>query len=577
MSHSTPASDDPPATSRAPWRAAVIGIVAVLAVAIGLAVGSFLATARVAAIGAAAEYVPSTAPFYVELQLEPSAEQDAAARELLSRFPAIDGVDVGRPLADQLAELLDRALAEDDLDLSWSEDIGPWTDGRVAMAMLDLPPSAMDPMADPMAMADAPPMVIMLGVTDASAARTTVARVLDEADAPDFTTSEHLGISIHASVDGEGAYAITDDQLIVAASADDIVAALDAASTGATLADRDDIASLVSALPDDWLAFGILDFTGAMQSALEAAGEQSSASAAAMARLLDHQSMRAAFTVSAGEDGLHFDAAGSPPTGPFSVDTADRGLAAEVPADTLMFSEGGPIGPALAEIIGAIKEVAADEPEAADSIRTAEAALGADLEEIVAWIDDGAMAIGWDGTEVYGGLVLVPSDRAAAARRFDQLSTFARLAAMDPSTGVSVDERTVAGVDVVTLHWEDASAGMMGVATSVSVQYALTDDRVLIGFGERFVGRALELDEAGSLASVARYTDAVAALGGPSAAGIAWLDVTGVVSAAEAALGPMLEDEADDVMAWLRPFDRLVAVGRLEGEVLVQRSVLLVR
>lgn len=573
----TPAATTPPR----PWRIAVIGSVAVLAVAIGLAIGSFLASSRSAGLGAGADYVPAGAMFYVEVQLEPSAEQDAALRDLLGRFPPIDGVDLDRPLADQLAELLDEALADDELDLSWTDDVAPWTDGRVAIALVELPAEAFDPMADPTAMPDAPPTLLLLGVTDADAARTSVERILREAGAPATTTTEHRGVTIHAASD-EGAYAITDDQLIAAPSAADIVAALDARAAGTTLAARDEIASLVETLPDDWLAFGVFDFTEAMAAALELAGTESSASSAAMARILEHQSLRAAFTARATEAGIAIDAAGAPPTGPFAVENADRGLAASIPGDALYYAEGGNIGPALGEIIGAIKEAAATEPEAAEAIATAEAALGADLEELVAWVDDGALAAGWDGSEVYGGVVLLPSDVASAERRLDQLATFARLATLDPTTGISVVDEEIGGVAVTTIAWQDPELGggmIMGMPTGVSLQYALTeDDRVLVGIGEGFVGLVLGLDPADSLAAQPRFADAVAELGGSEHAGAAWMDLAGILEAAEEALGPMIgASDDDEILAWLRPLDRVVSVSRLDGEVLVQRSLLLVR
>ena len=576
-----PASDParPAAPGGHPWRVAVIGSVTVLAVAIGLAVGAFLTTSRASALGAGAAYVPASAAFYVELQLEPSAEQDAALRELIGRFPAIDGVDLDRPLGDQLAELLDEALAEDELDLTWTEDVVPWTDGRVAVSVLEFPAAAFDPMADPTTMTDPPPVLILLGVTDADAARDAIARILDAAGEPLGTPTEHGGVTIQVAADGPGAYAVTDDQLIAAASVDDIITALDAQAAGTTLAARGEIAALIETLPSDWLAFGVFDFTDAMAAALEAAGTESAASSAAMARILEHQTLRSAFTVAATEDGLAIDTAGTPPTGPFAVENAERGLAASVPGDALYYAEGGNIGAVLAEVVGSLKEAAASEPEAADGIATAEAALGAGLEDLVSWIDDGAIAIGWDGSEPYAGLVLVPSDRDAAERRLGQLATFATLAALDPASGITVDEATIGAATVTTIRWEDPgmSEMMMGLPTAIGVQYALTDDLVLVGVGERFVGRVLELDPAASLAEVAGYVDAVATLGGPGSTGTAWVDLAGILAAVETAAGPMLGTEGDEALAWFRPFDRIVSVARLEGEVLVQRTVVLVR
>ena len=100
-----------PADGMPAWRIAVIGAVGILAVGIGIAAGSFLLNTRSAAVGAGAAYVPADAPFYVEMRLEPSAEQDAALRELLGRFPPIEGVDLDQPLYTQMVERIDEMLA----------------------------------------------------------------------------------------------------------------------------------------------------------------------------------------------------------------------------------------------------------------------------------------------------------------------------------------------------------------------------------------------------------------------------------------------------------------------------------
>jgi hypothetical protein len=560
-----------------PWRLAVIGLVAVLAAAIGLAAGSFLATARLSGFGAGADYVPGTASMYVEVRLEPSAAQDAAVRDLLGRFPATDKVDLDRPLADQVAELLDGMLAKEELGLSWSEDIAPWTDGRLAFAVLDLPDASFEPAGRGVSATAEPAMLVLLGVTDPGAASATVASLLERADAPPMTTTEHRGVTIHAAADGEGAYAVTEDQLIGAPSASDVVAALDARAAGTGLAASDDLVAFLRELPDDWLAFGIIDLTDTMAAALERSDP--ALSSATMARILEHQPLRGAFAVTATDEGLSIRAVAAPPTGAFAAENAERGLAAAIPGDALSYAEGGNVGPALAEIIAGVKEAANAEPEAAEAIATAEAALGTDLEQLVAWIGDGALAMGWDGSEPWGGLVLVPSDRVAAERRLGQLATLARLATLDPDSGITVDEETLDGMTITTIRWEGRSAGLMpGAPTSMSVEYAFTDDHVLVGLGERFVREALALDPADSLAAAPRFADAVAPLGGPGAAGIAWMDLAGLVDAVREVAGPMLgAGEESAVLEWLRPFDRVVSVSRIEGGVLVQDTVVHIR
>jgi len=567
------------------WRVAVVCAVAALAAGMGVAVGTFLLTHRTAAVGPGASYVPATAPFYVEFRLDPSVAQDAALRDLLGRFPPIEGVDLERPLAEQLTEKLDEVLAEEGAEVSWSQDVAPWFDGRVGVALLEVPTEAMTGEM-PGGEVPEPSMVVLLGVTDPGAATSSIERLIAEVDEPvTLTEQSYDGVTIRVAED-EGAYAVTDDQLIVAPSADDVIAALDARADGASsLAEADESARLTEALPADWLAFAVYDFGDVMRAALDAAETESPQMADALGGLLENQPLRGAVAVTAAGDRVAIEAVSVPPTGAFARVNGERGLAAEVPSDAIYFADAANIGPALTAFIEPMKEAVAATPEGEEQLATLEAALGADLEELVSWIGDGAMAIGFDGAEPYGGLILVPTDADAAERRLAQLASFASLAAMDPGSGVSVEDSEVGAVGVTTIRWQDAAAEpdpTLPVPTGIAVQFAVTDERVVIGLGETFVGRVLELDPADSLASLERFTTTIDDLGGSSNTAVAWLDVTALREALETAFGPMLAVMDPDgayeaeVRPWLVPVDRFVSVARLEGDLLVQRTALLV-
>ena len=153
------------------------------------------------------------------------------------------------------------------------------------------------------------------------------------------------------------------------------------------------------------------DLTDLMAQALAQGASASPEIAAALDSLLEQQSMRGAMAVSASGDRVLLDAATDPPTGPFAIENADRGLADEVPADTLYYSEASNLGATLAAVIEPMKQAVSTTPDGEEQIRTAEGAIGADLEELVRWIDDGAIAIGYDGSQPYGGMVLVPERR----------------------------------------------------------------------------------------------------------------------------------------------------------------------
>ncbi len=570
-----------PASRTPGWHATVIVLVAVLAVGIGAALGAFLLGGRAAGMGAAASYVPADAPMYIELTLLPSADQDAALRELLLRFPPIDGVDLDRPLTESLTERLDELLALEGVSVSWADDVAPWFDGRIGFALTS--GSFMTPPTDPAAMPMLPPMLLMVGVTDPEAASAAIERLLGEMDArPELTQSEHAGVTIFEGPGGTGAYAVTADQLLLAPSADSIRAALDAHSSGETLAASREMGAYASRLPSDWIMFGTYDLTNLMADALAQMGTQSPEMVETFETLMEYGSLRAAYAVYATADGIAMDVLSDAPAA-LAVANSDRGLANEVPDDVVYFADGGNVGAALAGLAESLKSGLAADPAMAEQIATAEAALGADLEELVSWIGDGAMFVGWDGTMPYAGMVLVPTDVAAARQRLGQLGSFAELAAMDPTTGVSVGEHTImtsAGpVVVTTLSWQsqlpDGAGGDPG-APVVVLEYAITDDRVLIGIGDSFVSRGLDLAESDSLAANPRFADTVATLGGASNVGTLWVDFDAMHETFE----PMIPDPQRfyevNIRPWVAPLDRFVSVTRLEGAELETHAVLFI-
>ncbi len=551
-----------------PWRLAAIGAVGALAVGAGVVAGSFLMTSRVA-LGGGAAYVPANAPFYVELSVVPSAEQDAALRELLGHFPSIEGIDLARPLGDQLAEYVDEQMAAEDVDISWTTDVAAWFDGHVAIAMTEL---SLEGTIESEAVPDG---VVLLGVTDPAAASAAIARITAAAPNMEFTETEHAGVTVHvaAGEDG-GAYALTDDQLVVGSTAAAVESALDAhANPSTSLATTADLARMVAVLPSDWLAFATWDRTDVVAQALAAAAPADPATTDAMRGLLESQPLRGAVAVSAAGDRIAVDTASDPPTG-YPTANADRGLSAEVPGDALFYSESGNVGAALGWFIGGIKDAADEAGAGGEELGMIEAALGGDLEEVLSWIGDAAVAAGvTDGTP-YAGVVINPTDIAEAERRIDQLATFATLGALDPSMGITVETETVGGATITTFRWEttDLEAFAEDV-DAVVVEVAVTDDRVLIGVGDDFVRASLGLAESSSLAAQPRYSEAVAELGGPDSAGITWVDLAGLHDAMSTIAGPMLPSESTE---WLGPFDRFVSVTRLESGLLVQHAALLV-
>ena len=569
-----------------------VGATVVLAAGIGLVAGVFLLSPRSAGLGPAAAYVPANAAFYVEWRAIPSETQDAALRETLARFP-IPGFEADRPLVDQLTEMLDEELASDGLDVSWSEDVAPWFDGRVAIAITDTAAlnAPTDPMEEPTdpthEQSDLPSGVLLLvGVGDQDTAQAAVERLIDASGASAPTSTEHGGVTIWTLADEEarGSYAITSDALVVGGSVEDVAAAIDRRDDGSGGLDANqEIGRLTAALPQDWLLLAVANGE-AMLAQAGADLEEQAPEMAALFELMGDQALTSVTAISASEDRINVDAASTAPSGDFAVENSERGLAGQVPADALFFADGGNVGPPLARFVEALRAAVGDAPEVSEGVEQLEAALGAELHELVAWIDDAAAVGGWDGEQPYGGLILIPSEAGEARRRIDSLLTVARVATLDPSSGIAISEETVSGTTVTTIGFEIPGVGLDSgaFAPRLALQVAVGDARVVIGFGDRFVRTALELDAAESLGADDRYTSTISELGGEENVATAWVDLAGIREAVEGALGGagMLEggvfDYEADVQPWLLPLDRMASVSRLEGDLLIQHAVLVV-
>ena len=137
--------------------------------------------------------------------------------------------------------------------------------------MLEFPEAALDPTMSPPSAFGVPSRGRAARRQRPGHAQSSIDRILAESEVPvTFDEQEHAGTTIHVDAETGTAYALTDDQLIFAPTADDIVAALDAhASSSTTLSEAGSITTLAAALPNDWLVFGIYDFTDLLASAFE--------------------------------------------------------------------------------------------------------------------------------------------------------------------------------------------------------------------------------------------------------------------------------------------------------------------
>jgi hypothetical protein len=576
-----PASQPATTSTLDRWRLPVIGVVVVLAVAIGAVLGSALIARGGAALGRAADYVPGDTVMYVEARFDlPGAQRDNL-RALLERFPSADADAI---LTDALAATLDDALAGGGTPFDYSTDIAPWFDGSVAIALLDYPMS-MDP-----TQVEVPSLLALFGVRDPAAASALAdeVRATLEDDGLTFTSSDHDGTTIWAldidadlmgSVAGAGfAYAVTGDQLILGSGQAELARALDTETGGDTLAGRDDVSQLLGSLPDERVGLMVVN-SAAMLAEMRAELETvQPGMAELLAPYLDATPAIAVGSVELAADAVLFDTASDLGGGPVTPANGSRTLAEAVPADAIFYADATSVGASLEAFVAAMKASIASLPDGdqmLEQLDQAESALGANLEELVSWIGAGAVTAGWDGQEAYVGMVLDATDPAAAERRLSQLRSFAELAALDPGSGITVETEAVAGVDMTTVRMAANGAPAFGTPFAPALQYAIDGDRVLIGLGDTFVRDALVREAADSLAQSERFTAAVSRFGGQDNAAAMFVDLTGLRLAAESVMGA--DPSYQDVKPELEPFDYLASVSRVSGGRIVAKAGLVLR
>lgn len=564
-----------PATKRV-----IVGAVAALGAVAGLVLAVFLLL-QGGATPASASWIPAEALIYFDLRGELSDGQRQAVDALLDRFDEMpdDLLDGG------LARWIDEQLEAGGVDYRYDADIGSWFNGQLAFALLEYPPT--DPSREPMA---PPDFVALAGVKDGAAAAAFLERVRTDAGetGTEYSSEDYEGTTIWSAewpVDPmgggtPGAFATAGEQVIAGADADAVKAVLDAhAGRRNALDDRDEFTSMLAEIPGDRVFTLAVDGRGlfeAQRSELETTMPE-------LGDLYGALDFTAVYGVAGGRfeaDRLIVNGVVERPQIEATVANERRTLADSVPADAMLFVDGGNVGETLAEMIGAVKAALPSTSESpdvnAEMVEQIEAILGNELESFVAWADDAALIAGTDGDEPYFGVLIRPLDADEARARLDQLQGLIQLATLDPSLGLEVEESEHDGAALTTIRMPASTSGPM--IPALSFQWAVTDELVVIAFGEALATRVLDLDPAASLGQSERFTSAVSRVGGSDNLSVTWLDLAAIRAGIEPILPPDLGLTYEEmVRPWVEPFDYLAGVSRLEGELIVSRAEVVVR
>lgn len=539
----------------------------VVAIAIGLTAAAMM-FAGASSQPEAYDYVPENSVAVFEIRPDLPGDQRQKLGNLLSRFP---GFADQANLEEKIDEALSRLVREaSDGEVDYGEDVEPFLEGPILLVGTDL--------GDGRGTDER----FLLVATSTDADRCTERF----GDATRTERHRDRDITIHTKDGAQLACVVVDRQILVG-DLDSVTDALDAKADGRNITDRDGFAAAGRSFDQDQVAYGFVDLRTTFRQ-MEEAGEET------VGLSPDQLPPWMAFSVRVEDDAVLVDWAApdpskidgaSPTPSPLRTLPPDKvsTLAPMLPDSTVAVVEARGLG---ALILTALDAAKAD-PEMAQQLAEIEQAalLLGGLDGLVGWMDDAAVVITADGTEIGGGLVIEATDVDAARQRLDQLKSLFLLAG--GSAGVTVrdvpyGEATITVIDLGDLSdLLDLAGEELPVPTEadarIQIAYAIHGGLVAFGAGDEFVKTVIDTESGSTLADQSAYKRTIDRAGATNS-GQVYVDVSRLLAAAEAQLeGDEAEHYRTEVKPYVEPFDGMAFVGRTDGDLIQGRMVITVR
>ncbi|HLO35876.1 MAG TPA: DUF3352 domain-containing protein, partial [Candidatus Deferrimicrobium sp.] len=198
---------------------------------------------------------------------------------------------------------------------------------------------------------------------------------------------------------------------------------------------------------------------------------------------------------------------------------------------------------------------------------------------------DTAIVINNAGGTPEGGLIVAPTDKAAADRLLTSLKTFISLGG--GQQGIAVREETYAGTTITIVDAGDLAKmtgggsvdlppGLTLPSGHLEIAIAVTDDVVVIGSSPAFVKHVLDTTSSSSLASTDGYKQLSDRAG--KGTGATYIDVATIREMVEKAMASgdpaSFAKYQTDVQPFLKPFDAMLLASSVSGD--LTKSVFIV-
>jgi hypothetical protein len=524
---------------------------------------------------------------YGEARLDLPGDQRRAVGEFLSNFP---GFADQAALETKLDEVLDELIEEaTDGDQSYTADIEPWFDGELAMSVGPLPPASS--VLEGSAAMDEARALALVSIKDAAIAGAWFDAAIKDSGAT-TTTETYNGatLTVVAEADGpKAAYALLGGEVAVIGDLASVKAAVDT-NGDSTFASEPGPSEALASADGDHVGFlylalrPLLDWSTDVSKA--AAEDLGGAAGAAVAdSMLGIVPDWSAYWLRVESDALVMEATTPKPATTFGpTENRTSTVVDHIPSTAVVVSVTHDLGKTVNEVIG----LYATEPGIKDMLDQLDEALGlvGGREAALGWLGDTAIVVNDVAGTPEGGLIIVPTDQAAAERLLTALRTFIGLGG-GGSQGIQVRTEDYAGTTITIIDLGEASdltvmggnAGVLAPSGHVEIAFAVTDGIVVVGSGPSFVKHVLDTTKDTSLASDPQYKQAADRAG--AGTGTAFVDITGLRGMIEKAIATAdpsaLAKYETDVKPYLLPFDAMFASSSTNGDLTSSTVIITVK
>ncbi|MGZ8502297.1 MAG: DUF3352 domain-containing protein [Candidatus Limnocylindrales bacterium] len=554
--------------SRARW--GVAGLVALVVVALSAAGLFTLVGASSNAV--VASWTPADAVVYVEVRGDLPGDQRQNLGRFLAHFPGFaDQATLDAKLDETLDKIVNKAS---DNKHDWTREIKPWFGGQVAVSVSSLPTPSSDGSAGG---ADSTRALLVVTQKDPAAA---IAWLKSLALGP--TTDEtYKGVALTIYTPGSG-------PKIAATATGGVLLVGDEASVKAAL-DRDGkdglgaskaFTSAMAGISGDQVTRTYVDLKAYFDAMAKLTDSLGGAGSMLDKTMLDKLPAWVAFGGRIESDALVSDLVSPVVASAPEIDDHESTIAGHLPASTVALLEVHQFDKLFTAQLDQLRA----NPSTADTLKQvddAAATLGG-LDHLVGWIGDVGVVVTSDGTTPGGGLVIVPTDAAAADKVVTELRNLVALAGS--SSGITTRDEAYGAGTITTIDFGDLSklTGGGGAALGLpltghaELSYTVQGGVVIVGVGPTWVKSIVDVKAGGSLADQARYKDAIGRVESKNASSL-FVDLAAIRKLAEPVIAKLPSSNyATEIKPYVQPFDVFVLTGWTDGEVNRARYVLTV-